>query len=46
VAAKGSELTTVRTFFGGHVSVISGGWSADSKKFAWTEYEKIRGQAK
>lgn len=41
VAAKGAELTTVRTFFGGQGSSNTGGWSPDSKKFAWTEYETI-----
>jgi TolB protein len=41
VAAKGAELTTVRTFFGGQGSGNTGGWMMDSKKFAWTEYEKI-----
>jgi len=41
VAMKGAELTTVRTFFGGQGSGNTGGWSADSKKFAWTEYEPI-----
>jgi TolB protein len=41
VAAKGAELTTVRTFFGGQGAGNTGGWSADSKKFAWTEYEKM-----
>jgi hypothetical protein len=33
-------LTTVRTFFGGQGSGNTGGWSPDSKKFAWTEYER------
>jgi TolB protein len=41
VGAKGAELTTVRTFFGGQGSANTGGWAADSKKFAWTEYETI-----
>lgn len=44
VAAKGAELTTVRTFFGGQGAGNTGGWSADSKKFAWTEYEKVAAQ--
>lgn len=46
VAAKGAELTTVRTFFGGQGSGNTGGWAPDSKKFAWTEYEKIAEPAK
>jgi Tol biopolymer transport system component len=46
VSAKGAELTTVRTFFGGQGSGNTGGWSPDSKKFAWTEYETIPEQAK
>lgn len=41
VAAKGAELETVRTFFGGQGSGNTGGWAADSKRFAWTEYEAI-----
>ena len=41
VAAKGAELTTVRTFFGGQGSGNTGGWAPDSKKFAWTEYEVL-----
>lgn len=41
MAAKGAELTTVRTFFGGQGAANTGGWSADSGKFAWTEYEKV-----
>jgi TolB protein len=41
VGAKGAALTTVRTFFGGQGSGNTGGWSPDSKKFAWTEYETI-----
>jgi len=41
VGAKGAKLTTVRTFFGGQGSGNTGGWSPDSKKFAWTEYETI-----
>jgi TolB protein len=45
VAAKGAELTTVRTFFGGQGAGNTGGWTADSKKFAWTEYETIPKQA-
>jgi Tol biopolymer transport system component len=44
VAAKGAELTTVRTFFGGQGAGNTGGWSPDSKKFAWTEYETIPAQ--
>jgi TolB protein len=39
--AKGAELKTVRTFFGGQGSGNTGGWSPDSKKFAWTEYEAL-----
>jgi TolB protein len=46
VGAKGAELTTVRNFFGGQGAGNTGGWSPDSKKFAWTEYEKIPEQAK
>jgi TolB protein len=46
VGAKGAEVTTVRTFFGGQGSGNTGGWSPDSKKFAWTEYEKIPEQSK
>jgi Tol biopolymer transport system component len=41
LGAKGAELTTVRTFFGGQGAANTGGWSADSKRFAWTEYEKV-----
>jgi TolB protein len=41
VAAKGAELTTVRTFFGGQGSGNTGGWAPDSKRLAWTEYEKL-----
>jgi TolB protein len=44
MAAKGAELRTVRTFFGGQGSGNTGGWAADSKKFAWTEYEKLPDQ--
>lgn len=46
VAARGAELIAVRTFFGGQGAGNTGGWSADSKKFAWTEYEKIPQPAK
>lgn len=46
VAVKGAGLTTVRTFFGGQGSGNTGGWAPDSKKFAWTEYEKIALEAK
>lgn len=46
VGAKGAELTTVRTFFGGQGAGNTGGWSADSGKFAWTEYEKASPEAK
>ena len=46
VGAKRAELTTVRTFFGGQGAGNTGGWSPDSKKFVWTEYEKIPEQAK
>jgi TolB protein len=45
VTAKGAELTTVRTFFGGHGSGNTGGWAPDSKKFAWTEYETLPAQS-
>jgi hypothetical protein len=41
VGVKGAELTTVRTFYGGQGSGNTGGWAPDSKKFAWTEYEKL-----
>lgn len=41
VGAEGAELTTVRTFFGGQGSANTGGWSPDSTKFAWTEYEAV-----
>jgi len=41
VGAKGAELKTVETFFGGQGSGNTGGWAPDSKKFAWTEYEKV-----
>jgi Tol biopolymer transport system component len=46
VGEKGAELTTVRTFFGGQGAGNTGGWSPDSKKFAWTEYETIPKPAK
>jgi Tol biopolymer transport system component len=46
VAAKGAELTTVRTFFGGQGSGNTGGWAPDSKRFAWTEYETVPEPAK
>lgn len=46
VAAPGAELTTVRTFFGGQGSGNTGGWSPDSKRFAWTEYEAAPEPAK
>lgn len=46
VGAKGAELITVRTFFGGQGSANTGGWAPDSKKFAWTEYETLPGAAK
>jgi TolB protein len=46
VGAKGAELTTVRTFFGGQGAGNTGGWSPDSKYFVWTEYEKIPEQTK
>ena len=46
VGAKGAELTTVRTFFGGQGAGNTGGWSPDSKTFVWTEYEPISEQAK
>lgn len=46
VAAKGAELTTVSTFFGGQGSGNTGGWAPDSKKFTWTEYETIPKRAK
>jgi TolB protein len=41
VAAKGAELTTVRTFFGGQGSGNTGGWAPNSNTFAWTEYETL-----
>lgn len=41
VAAKGAELATVRTFFGGQGSGNTGGWAPGSRRFAWTEYEPI-----
>jgi len=44
VGAKGAELTTVRTFFGGQGSGNTGGWAPDSTKFAWTEYETLPAQ--
>ena len=44
MGAKGAELTTVRSFFGGQGAGNAGGWSSDSKKFAWTEYEAIQAQ--
>ena len=40
-AAKGAELKTVRTFFGGQGSANTNGWAPDSQKFAWTEYEAL-----
>jgi len=46
VGAKGADLTTVRTFFGGQGSGNTGGWSADSMQFAWTEYQTIPNPAK
>ena len=46
VSAKGTELMTVRIFFGGQGAGNTGGWSPDSKKFVWTEYEAISEQAK
>ena len=46
VGAKGADLTTVRTFFGGQGAGNTGGWSPDSRKFAWTEYETIADVAK
>lgn len=46
VGANGAELITVRTFFGGQGAGNTGGWSADSKQFAWTEYEKVSAQSK
>lgn len=44
IGVKGAELTTVRTFFGGQGSSNTGGWSPDSKKFVWTEYEAMPAQ--
>ncbi len=44
--AKGFELTTVRSFFGGQGSGNTSGWSPDSKKFAWTEYVKVSASAR
>jgi len=46
VGAKGAELTTVSTFFGGQGSGNTGGWAPDSQKFAWTAYERIQEKAK
>jgi TolB protein len=46
VGANGAELTTVGIFFGGQGSGNTGGWSPDSKGFAWTEYETIPEKAK
>lgn len=46
VAAKGAHLTTVSTFFGGQGSGNTGGWAPESRKFVWTEYEKIAGKTK
>jgi TolB protein len=46
VSATGTDLTTVRTFFGGQGAGNTGGWSPDSKKFTWTEYETLSEQAK
>lgn len=46
LGAKGAELTTVRTFFGGQGAGNTGGWAPDSKKFIWTEYEKIQESAR
>lgn len=46
MAAKGAELTMVRRFFGGQGAGNTGGWSADSKTFAWTEYEKVSAAGK
>ena len=40
-SAKSAEFVTVRTFFGGQGSGITGGWAPDSKKFAWTDYETL-----
>ena len=45
VAAKGAELKTVATFFGGQGSGNTGGWAQDSKKFAWTTYEELPAEA-
>jgi len=45
VAAKGAELKTVATFFGGQGSANTGGWAPDSKKFAWSVYEKLPDEA-
>lgn len=41
VAAKGAELKTVSTFYGGQGSGNTSGWAPDSSKFAWTVYEAI-----
>ena len=46
VGSEGAELTTLKTFFGGQGAGNTGGWSPDSKKFIWTEYETTPGQAK
>jgi len=42
MGAKGAELTTVSTFFGGQGSANTGGWAPDSKRFASTEYETLQ----
>lgn len=44
--AKVAELMTVSTFFGGQGSGNTGGWSPDSTKFVWTEYETVAEQTK
>ena len=45
LAAKGAQLTTVRTFFGGQGSGNTNGWAPDSAKFTWTEYETVASTA-
>ena len=45
VAAKGAELQTVATFFGGQGSSNTSGWAPDSKKFVWSVYEALPAEA-
>ena len=46
VGSKRRRIDDGEAFFGGQGTGNTGGWSRDSKKFAWTEYEKIPEQAK